>query len=67
MVSMIVTGSEDSGFRTACPQDSSITLSVHPTVNEYLTIFRAEEVEGGEEEEWRPHRSYITAKNKFAL
>jgi len=30
------------------------TLSVHPAVNEYPTLFRAGEGEGHGEEEWRP-------------
>jgi len=34
--------------------DFSKTRSVHPTENGCLTLFRAGEGKGGEEEEWRP-------------
>ena len=39
---------------TACARDFSITLSVHPTVIGYLTLFKAGESKGGEEEEKHP-------------
>ena len=35
-------------------RDFSITFSVRSAVNGYLTLFRAGEGEGGEEEEWLP-------------
>lgn len=34
--------------------DFSITLSVHQSVNGYLTLFRFGEGENCEEEDWRP-------------
>ena len=43
-----------------------ITISVHPVVNIYLTVFRAEEGEGSEEEEWHPgHLNYIVTDRKW--
>jgi len=39
---------------------------VHPAVNGYLTLFRAGEGEGGEEEEWCPHLSYTLVGTRWA-
>jgi len=42
------------GSNTARAQDFSPILSVYQAINDYLTLFRAEEGEGGEEKEWWP-------------
>jgi len=42
-VEALVTGAE--GSNKACAWDFSITLSVHPAVKGYLTLFRAGECE----------------------
>jgi len=52
---------------TACARDFSITLSVDPVVNGYLTLLRPRKGEDGEEEEWCPHISYTVARNKLTL
>jgi len=41
---------EGARFKTHCAREFSITLSVHPAVSGYLTLFRAGEGEGSEEE-----------------
>jgi len=46
---------------------SSITLSVHPAVNGYPYLFRPQDDEGGEEEEWHPQLSHTVAWYKLAL
>jgi len=46
----LTTGAEGYGFKTVCAPNFSKTLSVHPVVNGYLTLFIARGGEGGEEE-----------------
>jgi len=47
-------GAEGLGFKRHLEHWIFQTLSVHSAVNEYFTLFKSEEGEGGEEEEWCP-------------
>jgi len=56
------------GSKHSLPRNFSKTLSVHPVVNGYLALSRAEgNLKGSEKEEWYLHLSYTGARNKLAL
>ena len=64
MIKVLITGPEGYWFKTThsaqdlfqnslcSPSREHLTLFIHPAGNRYLTLFRAVEGEGGEEEEW---------------
>ena len=54
MVRGLASGSECSGFETACEPHFSQTPTVYPAVNGYPDPLRARKGHGGENEEWHP-------------
>jgi len=66
VVGMLTTGTESPGFEFLY-RIFSKSLSVHPTWNGYLALFRAGEDEGGEEEEWRLTKNTLLAVKEQPL
>ena len=70
MIIALTTGAQHPGFKLntgffnnsllSLTVNWYLTLSVHPAVNGYLTLFGAGEGEGGEEEEWCPNVAGIS-------
>ena len=65
MLRTLATGTESPSFKTACAQDFSKTVSVHPAGNGYPTLLWAEKGEGGDYEEW--HMRYFLFIHELSL